>query len=207
MRRAARVRDHQRREHPQQRRLAGAVRAEQSGDLAVGGGERDAVDRAHFAAPAERLGQVLDDDHERAPSRSGHSGGRALFSKCSTHDGRQRRERRIVDERRDEPRPAGVRRHDVAVAARDDVAACRQRLRDLGAVRGRRDRIEAAGQDQHRHVARDRRRRVGRRRALRPDGADGERALGERLRAQRRRASRAASAGDTRGTSSAQVTE
>ena len=82
----ARVRDHQRREHPQERGLAGAVRTEQSGDLAVGGGERDAVDGAHLAVPAERLGQVLDDDQGRAPSRSGQSGGRGLFSKCSTHE-------------------------------------------------------------------------------------------------------------------------
>ena len=52
----------------------------------IGRGERHAVDGVHFAMPAERLGQLVDDDQERAPSRSGQSGGRRLFSKCSTHD-------------------------------------------------------------------------------------------------------------------------
>ena len=52
----------------------------------VGRGERHAVDGAHFAAAAERLGQILDDDQVRAPRRSGQSGGRRLFSKCSTQD-------------------------------------------------------------------------------------------------------------------------
>ena len=84
----------------------------------------------HLAVLAERLGEPVDRDHRRGPRRSGHSGGRALFSKCVDAGRRQRRERRVVDERRDEPRPAGVRRHDVAVAARDDVPAVRQRLRD-----------------------------------------------------------------------------
>ena len=153
------------------------------------------------------LASWCDFDQGRAPRRSGHSGGRPLFSKCSTQEARQRRERRIVDERRDEPRPAGVRGDDVTVAASDDVPACRQRLRDFGTVRRRRDRIEAAGQDQHRHVALDRGRRLGIGCALRPCGC--------KRRARARRASScaacasfaAASAADTRGTSSAQVTE
>ena len=45
----ARVGDDQRDEHAQHRRLAGAVGAEQAGDLAVGRDERHAVDRAHVA--------------------------------------------------------------------------------------------------------------------------------------------------------------
>ena len=56
------------------------------GDRAIGGGECHAVDGMNFAMAAEGLDEILDDDQERAPSRSGQSGGRRLFSKCSTHD-------------------------------------------------------------------------------------------------------------------------
>ena len=83
---AAAVRDHERREHPQERGLARAIRSQEAGDSTIGRGERHTVDGAHFAAAAERLGQILDDDQVRAPSRSGQSGGLGLFSKCSTQD-------------------------------------------------------------------------------------------------------------------------
>src|SRR6185437_10191442 len=55
---------HQRIEHAQRGGLAGAVGAEQAGDLAVAGGEADAVDGFHCA---EGLVQIPDFDHGCSP--------------------------------------------------------------------------------------------------------------------------------------------
>ena len=48
---------------------------------AVGRRERHVAHGVDFAVLAERLGQAFDADHGCGSSRSGHSGGGALFSK------------------------------------------------------------------------------------------------------------------------------
>ena len=85
--------------------------------------------------------------------------------------------------RGDEPRRARMRRHDMAEAARDDVTCSPTALGDLGRVRGRRDGIEAARQQQHRHVALDGLGEIGRIASFRPLVAHGERSARERAHA------------------------
>ena len=82
--RATAVRQHECCQHAQQRRLACAVRAEETGDRAVGGLERDARDGLDLAALAERLREIVDDDHRAGARWSGQSGGRVDFVKYST---------------------------------------------------------------------------------------------------------------------------
>ena len=56
--RRARGRRQQRRQHADERRLAGAVRAEQAEDLALFDGEADAVDGGEVAEPLDDLPDV-----------------------------------------------------------------------------------------------------------------------------------------------------
>ena len=58
------------------------------------------------------------------PRRSGHSGGRTVRSKWSMQLSGSLAKPAVVDERGDESRPAGVERHDVAVAAARRRAGC-----------------------------------------------------------------------------------
>src|SRR4029079_9381305 len=62
--RAARRWDHARRQHADRRRLARAVRAEHSEDLAAPHGEIEIIDGPHLAAATvEHLRQVLEQDY------------------------------------------------------------------------------------------------------------------------------------------------
>ena len=124
---ACRRRASQRREHAQQRRLAGAVRAEQAGDLAVGRGERDVAHRVHFAASC------------RTPSSDPST---RIMAAAARRFGPQRRRRALLEMRRRTSAgsfvdvrasstnaamrrgPQRVRGHDVAVAAARRCAGC-----------------------------------------------------------------------------------
>ena len=136
------VRPHQRVEHPQRRRLAGAVRAEQARDRAVARDEAHAVDRGHRA---EALVQVFDANHGVAPLRAG-----------GIRPGRREEERRPLD-RRDAARssPSASRAREFLISrcripcrrrrgpCRDDDVPGFGELRHDGlAPRGRRHRIE-----------------------------------------------------------------
>ncbi len=65
--------------------------------------------RAHFALLAERLAEPFDADHGDGARRFGNNGGGTLFSKCDDAGRCEPCDARVLDERGDEARPAGVR--------------------------------------------------------------------------------------------------
>src|SRR5262249_27189819 len=79
--RATAIRHDQRGEDAQQGRLAGPIRSQETGDLAVRRAERYSVDRMHFSVLAERLRDIVDVDQGDASSRDVKNGGRVLVAK------------------------------------------------------------------------------------------------------------------------------
>ena len=166
---------HHRIEHPQRRRLAGAVRSEQAGDRAVACVEADAVDRRDRA---ELLAELLDANH-RVCARTRDPASRDGVGTRRRHEERRAPDRRhaarcrgsadvarsmkllnqLLTARRGDDAVAGGRHGDVSRVASDVFATARP---TSGGVTG----SSVAGQHQRRHVGDDR--LVVRRRRRRP---------------------------------------
>ena len=179
------------RDQVEERRLAGAVRADQADDLALADVERDVVDRDD---PAEPPRHVLDREqgHAETLRRAARSG----LEGCCLGDGRLAGEaladvdgRLAVDELL-----ALEQRHALGRAEGDDrvrVERLERRARDLARRAGRRSRSPAASRGRGRARSAPRRTRSGRGRGSRRTGA-GRRPRAARARRRRRSAPGAA---------------